>query len=515
MLNTKNKILSFFLSFFPSTKEKWKIYSKNAIPIVLSGFLVSLNGFIDNFMVTGIQGGVSSLNFANAFTGIIGGILISFNAIGMSLFGQFFGAKKQSEAKDVLRVRYLVSFLLTFLFSLIIFLSPEFFIRTIAKDNNSGNGSSSVTFNIIVNNATDYIRIITISWILLSISFTSISLLRETKNSSISLYISLATLFTNICLNLILIPFFEIKGSAWATVISGFISLTFSLFFIWLKKKELLINPFSIGSIKKKTWTFFLKRIPSFLLSSSSFIFISIRTFLWAEGYKVGSLGFGEYKEYWGLGSSAILGITTSLTNIFTSTFGIIGANISLFVTSKLGKNEIEEAKKNAKELKGFHFLIAAFLSFIFFIIIIFIPYMKFISGGVVIGLEEQIKDIVTLEVLNEQKELISNYYLKEIQLTCISIAIFNPIWIIFSSSIRSMEAGGKNNLTSILQFLSGVLQIIWLSIIVFVFIPNISLDFRYEFAFYYFILFTSDLLKLIVYEIFYLKVNWAKNITH
>ncbi|UWD34111.1 hypothetical protein [Mesomycoplasma molare] len=140
---------------------------------------------------------------------------------------------------------------------------------------------------------------------------------------------------------------------------------------------------------------------------------------------------------------------------------------------------------------------------------------MKFISGGVVIGLEEQIKDIVTLEVLNEQKELISNYYLKEIQLTCISIAIFNPIWIIFSSSIRSMEAGGKNNLTSILQFLSGVLQIIWLSIIVFVFIPNISLDFRYEFAFYYFILFTSDLLKLIVYEIFYLKVNWAKNITH
>ncbi|MGZ9429001.1 MATE family efflux transporter [Mycoplasma sp. 1012] len=516
MITTRNKFLSFILSFFPSTKERWKLYSKIAIPVVLSGFLVSLNGFIDNFMVTGISGGVSALNFANAFTGIIGGILISYNAIGMPLFGQFWGAKKSKETKEVLRTRYLISFAFGLIFSIMILISPEFFIKTIAKDNNIVNGEHSQTYLDIVKQATDYIKIIVISWILMSISFTTISLLRETGNGGISLYISLTSLLTNIILNLTLIPKFGVVGSAWATVCSGIVSLAVSLVFMGLKSKKTLVNPLKIFKISKKIWILFLKRIPSFLLSSSSFVFISIRTFLWAAGYKVGSLGYGEYKEYWGLGSAAILGITTSLTNIFTSTFGIIGANVTLFVGKKLGNNEIEEAKKNAKELKGFHFVIALGLSCIFAILIIFIPFMKFFSSGVETGLEEQLKQIgVSQNIIDKQKELASAYYLKEIQLTSISIAIFNPIWIIFSSSVRTMEAGGKNNLTSILQFGSGIGQILWLTLIVFVFIPNFNLSLNYQFAFYYFILFTSDLVKLFIYELFYFKTNWARNITH
>ncbi|MBN3534559.1 MATE family efflux transporter [Mycoplasma procyoni] len=503
-----------FLSHFPSTKQRWQLYFKIAVPIVFSGILVSFNGFIDNFMVTNISGGVAALSFANSYTGIITGIIISINIIGTAIFGQYRGSSnKKDKDIEVIRARYIICLAFVLAFFAIIWISPEFFISSVAKKDSKGDQEQYLN---ILNQATDYIKIVSFSWILTGITFTSVSLLRETGNGSISFYISLAALGANIVLNLTLIPHYGVVGSAWATIASGIATLIMSFIFIWFKARRYFFKVHLLFKVSKEIWNHFFKRIPSFILSSTSFLFVSVRTFLWASAFKIGSLGEGEYKNIWGLGSGDILGITASLTNIFTSAFGVIGANIALFVGAKLGNNEFEEAKKNAKELKGFHAVLAMCLSSMFAIIIIFIPLMSFLAGGLEHGVEQKLKDAGKLspEQIKTQVEMAKSYYLKEIQLTCISIAVFNPMWIYFATSIRIIDSGGKTNLTAIIQFLISVLQMAWLALIVYLMVPGHIETFRYPMGFFYFIFFISDFVKMIAFEIMYQKIHWTKNIT-
>lgn len=57
-------------AFFPTDKHQLIQLLKVTIPIVLASFLISINNFVDNFMVTGVKNGITALGLANAWTGI-------------------------------------------------------------------------------------------------------------------------------------------------------------------------------------------------------------------------------------------------------------------------------------------------------------------------------------------------------------------------------------------------------------------------------------------------------------
>ncbi|MCU4706312.1 MATE family efflux transporter [Mycoplasma sp. CSL7503-lung] len=506
-------ILNTFLSHFPSNKQRWMVYSKIAIPIIFSGIIVSLNGFIDNFMVTNIEGGVSALSFANGYSAIIRGLLISINIVGTSIFGQYRGSVKQEESIQVVRARYILSFGLAILFFAVIMSAPEFFMRSVTKGD-----PNDISYKTVVNLGTEYIKVISFSWLITGINFSTISILRETGNGGASFFVSLASLLSNVVFNLILIPRFQVVGSAYATIISGLVSIVLALIFIRLKTRKYLINPFKIFKVSKEIWLQFLKRMPSFLLSSTNFVFVAVRVFLWAAAFPIGSLGSQQSSNYkhWGLSSGDVLGITASLTNIFTAAFGVVGSNIALFVGQKLGNDEFELAERNAKELKGFHVTLALTLSSIFGFVIIFIPFMTFLSNGIQENVAKSlIADGVTDEkIIAKEKLLASYYYLKEVQLTSISIAVFNPSWIFFATSVRILETGGRNNITGITVFITGVLQMVWLAIIAYLIVPNTIDSMQYPVGFFYFIFYLSDLVKMFIIEFLYIKLDWLRNIT-
>ncbi|QKT05442.1 MATE family efflux transporter [Mycoplasma sp. OR1901] len=508
------KIAKTFLSHFPSSKQRWLLYSKIAIPIIFSGIIVSLNGFIDNFMVTDIEGGVSALSFANGYSAIIGGLLISINIVGTSIFGQYRGSAKKEETIQVVRARYILSFALSIMFFTIIMSAPAFFMSSVAKGD-----PNDISYQTVVKLGTDYIKIIAFSWLITGINFSTISILRETGNGGVSFFVSLASLLSNVVFNLILIPRYGVVGSAWATIISGIVSIILSLIFIRLKIRKYLINPFKIFKVSKEIWIQFFKRMPSFLLSSTNFVFVAVRVFLWAAAFPIGSLGAHystQYYKHWGLSSGDVLGITASLTNIFTAAFGVVGSNIALFVGQKLGNDEFELAEKNAKELKGFHVVLASVLSSIFGFVIIFIPYMSFLSNGIQENVQNNLRaeGITDATIIAKEKALASYYYLKEVQLTSISIAVFNPTWIFFATSVRILETGGRNNVTGIVVFVTGVLQMAWLALISYLMVPNTLNSLKYPVGFFYFIFYLSDLVKMFVIEILYIKLDWLRNIT-
>lgn len=505
-----------FKSYFPSTKAKWKLYSKVAIPVVFSSILFAFNGFVDNFMVTEIDGGVASLNFANTWTGIIFGFLLGGGFISAVLFGQYYGKKDYAMLRKVNNARYLISIFITNIFVIAVSINPTFFITLVAKDEGAINGEPSSQYLAIVENGVSYLRIIAISWFLMGLTYPTSNILREAGYGAFSFYITLASLLTNIGLNLLLIPSLGVEGAAWASAASRIVILSGNFIFIYIKDKKLLINFFKIFQVSKEVWMQFVKRLPSFVFTSLGIVFVSIRSFLWANGYGIGSLGIGEYKQYWGLGAAAIMGITSAMTNIFTAAFPSAQSNVSLFVGSELGKGNFEQAKINAKELKGFHVIVSSSISLIFGIAIFFVPYFTFFSSGIENGVENAMQGgNFSQEIIDIQKVEAGKFYLKQIQFTVIWVALFNPLWMYFITSLRVVASGGKNNLVSYLEFGAGVIQILWLIIIVYAIIPFVkNIDPSWEFPLFFFIFFCSDFIKLIVYDWAFFKIKWATNIT-
>lgn len=81
-------------------------------------------------------------------------------------------------------------------------------------------------------------------------------------------------------------------------------------------------------------------------------------------------------------------------------------------------------------------------------------------------------------------------------------------------TSIRIIPAGGKSNISSTWEFAFGVMQTIWLVIVVFLITPNINISPEANFPISFLIFYLSDVVKFAVYEILYNKIDWAKNIT-
>lgn len=95
-------------------------------------------------------------------------------------------------------------------------------------------------------------------------------------------------------------------------------------------------------------------------------------------GYPVGSTNLGE-----GVSGLAVLALTGAIMNIFTTTFAAAPAMAANFVASELGKGNLEQAKINSDEIKGFNTVVAAGLSLLLLAFSFIVPHMEFmVSAG-------------------------------------------------------------------------------------------------------------------------------------
>ncbi|UWD34460.1 MATE family efflux transporter [Mesomycoplasma molare] len=481
----EKKWVIFLKNHFPENKKKWLMYFKFSLPIIITGFLFSLNGFIDNFMVTTIPHGVDSLSYANSWTGIVGGVITGISFVCSGIIGQYWGSKNYNKTKEVMRVRVLLTFISVTIFSLF----SLFFSKNMI----------SVFYQIKQDEKTlqqsiDYLRLIVITWIIFAWTSPMSSLLTETGHGKEALISSIGSLLINIILNILLIHVFNlgVKGAAFASIAARIFGIFGDTFFVYKKVRKALINPFSLLEVSKDTWKKIFIRIHSVILISSNTILIILRNILFNKMYPQGTIGNVD----WAIGAAAILGLTGAISEMFLAVFGAITSNISGFVGKYLGKKEFEIAKKNANELKGFHTIVAFILSFLLLFFSLLVPHINYFAA-----------EIATNSSTKEQAKIL---YLSELQKTLLVIVVFNPIWIWFSTSSRLIASGGRTNLVAILEFCLEFSALLWLIFITFVIKPqdkNISLSQTY------WIFFLIDLVKFLVFEIVYLKVDWAKHI--
>lgn len=84
-----------------------------------------------------------------------------------------------------------------------------------------------------------------------------------------------------------------------------------------------------------------------------------------------------------GVSGLAVLALTGAIMNIFTTTFAAAPAMAANFVASELGKGNLEQAKINSDEIKGFNTVVASGLSLLLLAFSFIVPHMTFmVSAG-------------------------------------------------------------------------------------------------------------------------------------
>ncbi len=481
---------------FPHNKQVWKRYLFTSIPVILSAMVFALNAFVDNFMSTNIEGGNQALSYANTWTELQIGIISTTTVVGASIFAQYLGKRDIHSVKQVINFRILFSLSIAILFAIPSWITPNNMIRLISGFDNDIVSSA-------FNNAIIYLRLITISWIINSIWFTMSIILREKKHAIASFISSLISLIINVILNSIFIYGLKlgIEFLAYSTIISNIVSLSFVFLFIIVRDREILINPFKIFKISFHILLQFIRRSSSFILLAIGSILITIRFVFWNIGYPTGSIANPEYM----LSAANILGISGMFFNIFWTTLESVNANINIYVGRKLGKSDFEIAKKNAKELQGFHLILATIMGLSLFLFSFVIEHMRFLARGYELSLIASNPEI-NQTTINEAITI----FMSNLKFTLWPLSFFMPMFIWFITKSRTISAGGHTNIVALIEAISSGLQIAWLCLIAYVFNKNNQLPFPWA----YFIFFLSDIPKMIVYEIVFYRINWLRNIT-
>ncbi|CAT05408.1 HYPOTHETICAL PROTEIN MCJ_007260 [Mesomycoplasma conjunctivae] len=505
-------------SYFPNSAKQWKLYSKITIPLVLSSLFISLNNFVDNFMVSQISGGVTAIGLANVWTGIAFSFLASINVVGSIIFSQYWGKKDFIRARQINNIRLLLNIFFALLLGAFAWSMPDKMIELVQKNNTNVKEIQNT-----ITAARQYLFVIAFSWVLFAYTITTSSMLRESGSIRAATILTFMTLAINVILNLILIPSLGIVGSALATVIARGITAPSLYIYQYFYKKEVRLIIWEIFSIKKEIWYQFIKRFPGLILTVIASVSISLRAIFWSQGLPQGSIGIDSMDHlyiYWGIGFITVSGITSTISTILLVAFASIQSNVSINVGRKLGLNQIEEAKSNAKMLKGYMFIFSIFLSAITFILILILTQTNLLT----IGIEQQVakglnsyfeKNQISLDenLISQQQKIASQFYLEQIFWVGLMIVLINPLWVQINTSMSIISSGGRSNFSSLWNFGLALFQVLWQVLDVFIFLPFFT-DVSQKLIITTLIFYSSDIIKWIVFETIYLKVDWARNIT-
>lgn len=474
---------------FPDSRKKYWTFFKIAVPVIIGSFLFSLNNFVDNFMVTNINGGVAALSIANSWGAALFAVVAGINFIATPVFAQFYGSGKLKQARDTAKFRMIAALVLGIGFATSAWIFPEKMLYLFSPNEDKK----------VIEISKQYLKIITITWMLAMISFTYSSLLRELGFGFLQMFTTILVLSVNIIFNAIFIYALNLGviGAAWASVISRVVSSTCNFLILWKKERKIVFSFFRIFIIDKAIWSLMYKRLFGAILIAISQITINVRGVLWNYGFPAGSIGDSSFN----ISAASIIGITGSITAVFLSGIFSIDATNSIFVSQELGRNNIEAARENSRQLKGFNALLGFFFSIGLVVIIFAFPYMTFLTKG---QYDFQLKSGGI-----EKATAVSQQLLKEMQLTLVPVAILLPVWLWYVTSAVSIRTGHKNLRSSYLDFILNTMQFLFLLIVNLGIAPYLNGNLWIAVFFFYF----SDILKMVPYEYAYYRWNWSSNI--
>lgn len=441
------------------TKEFYKSVSSIALPIMAQQFITTFVNLIDNVMIGSIGNiALTSVTVANRFFLIVNSLLFGLCGAAGIYIAQYFGAKEKRKCQEVFNINMFFSIGAAVLFTFVIFVFPQFAVELFSKT------------PIIVEEAIKYLQFAKYTYIPFAISFTCMMALRAVGINKIQLKVGTVAVLTNTLLNYCLIfghfgfPEMGIQGAAIATVTARVVEMTIYLvvlysnrhFFSFDLKGMIRINLGLLTNIIRKA-------IP-----------LTANEILFSIGQSLIFMSYMRCDEY----LVASISVVDTVANIMFIVFGGLSSAISIMIGNKLGANQLDEAKENARKLLCFGLMVSLVIGSIFFMLAPLIPNMY----NVDVPIKEAIVTLVRI------KSIMINIY-------AFNVCIF-----------FILRAGGDVVSTMVMDsgflWVAGVLVSTVLSS--FTTISLITL---------YIIVESLDLIKLMIAAYFFKKERWVKNI--
>lgn len=323
------------------TKEFYKGVLAIAIPIMLQNGITNFVGLLDNIMVGRIgteqMSGVSIVNqliFVFNLC-IFGGIS------GAGIFGaQFYGQKNMKGVRDTFRFK-LVMCVVILIGTIALFLGYDTQLISLYLHEGTGGGDLAATLLY----GERYLKIMLIGLLPFTMEQCYSSTLRETGETVVPMYASIAAVFINLILNYLLIfgklgfPVLGVEGAAYATVISRFIQM--AIVIVWTHR-HLERNPFMEGAYKSLKIPLSLTK--KILLMGMPLL---LNETLWAAGVAAQTQCYSVR----GLSVVAGLNINSTICNVFNIVFIALGDAVAIIVGQLLGAGKLKEAKSTAYKI--------------------------------------------------------------------------------------------------------------------------------------------------------------------
>lgn len=232
----------------------WKTLFVVAIPAAVQGIVALSVNMLDNIMV-GTLGDVAlaSVSLGNQFSVIMNFILNGIGGGAAVLISQYRGRGELEKVRGSFSVLMQFACALSILLTAFVFFFPQTAMRIFTSD------PEAITVGA------EYIRIVSLSFILFAISNTLVILFRWSEITKIGLFVSFLSLFVNLIFNYLLIfgkfgfPALGVKGAAIATLIARAAEFLAVVVYTFCMEKRLRLRLSDFFRMEKGIWRDYFK----------------------------------------------------------------------------------------------------------------------------------------------------------------------------------------------------------------------------------------------------------------
>lgn len=298
-----------------------------ALPITLQNLVASSVNMLDTLMITSLgEESLAAVGLANQVF-FFYAVTIFGVATGSSIFlAQFWGKQDTKNIARILGISLAIVSVLGIVFTLAALIVPEFIMKIFSNDSE------------VIRLGIDYLRIVSLSYIITGISFTYAVASRSIGQAKMPMVVSIISFLTNALFNYLLIfgkfgfPQLGVKGAAYGTLIARVVEIALILYSIYSRKKN---NPLAHNLRSMTDWTGdFIKKY-----FKTAYPVILNEAF-WSLGTVLYSLAFAKI----GTEAAAAVQILNTVQNIFMVMSRGLANACTVMVGNKIGADEEDEA---------------------------------------------------------------------------------------------------------------------------------------------------------------------------
>jgi putative MATE family efflux protein len=328
------------LKNYIGTKDFYKKAFAIIIPVVIQQLILSIAGFVDNFMINGFSvNAYAGVSTANRFMYIVNFFWIGLTAAISIFISQYYGAKDKKNLIATMQLGMILAVIVGVISTFVIVFVGPLLIKSFLPLNDSDQLAA-------VKHGIDYIKVIGYGAIFFILPFMVSVFFRSTGRPRVPLVAGIIGIGVNISLNFVLIygylgfPELGATGAAVATVASKIVELLVLLIIaVFYSKEKYIKEIFKKPLITKRLVVmYFQKGIP-----------IIANEVLWAFGMVL----FAKYITSGVYEWVTAYGYSQTATDIFFVYYSGMGTASGILIGQALGESDFEKAKDYLKKLRG------------------------------------------------------------------------------------------------------------------------------------------------------------------